>query len=770
MEDTFAQSDSAVYTIDKHIPAYVDFTYSNGDYHNSPMKASLKGETDFLKVHLNLNDETTALLVDSIYDSVGNLHKIFTEQYKGITVYGTRYVVHQKDGKPFSMNGNFRTISNVSIVPNITESDALEAAVKHIGAEEYSWQTVLNSDGKIIKNGETMPKGEIFIYVHKDIAHLCYVFNIKAIKPFSIQRIFVDAHEGLFVTSENLVCHINNAQGTADTRYSGKQYITTSLQNGKYTLFDPTRGNGITTLNSDGNSYYDNDNNWTAGEYHNSSYDDAALDVHWGIEKSYDYYFTRFKRNSFDNKGSRIISYVNDTNIVNNSFWDSDAKKMHYGFAYGETKKPLASLDITGHELTHGVTQSTANLKYEGESGALNEGFSDIFAACIENYALPEKGEKMWIIGDDINNALFIRYMNSPNCKYYKGTGWIDPNSDVDHGGVHTNSGVLSFWFYLLANGGEGQNEGRFYAVKPIGLNKAEELCYTMLTMYLNSSSQYDDAVVCSIKAAIALYGENSDVHEQVKNAWYAVGLNKVSQFKPVGPSSVCDGNTAKFKVNTEFNYTVETSSNLKLKYKNGKDILVEGFGYSSWGQIDVLYKGKKIETARIWVGAPAISNISYSNGYFFAQTICDESNISSYTWTMNGLYRTTHEPLVYYDGTGGDVTVTLVAKNECGEGRSFSTCINVQGGRVYSVLKDDDTNKLTITGKRENDNQLFAVKNAQRTLSYSLVNLKTGMRVATGHLPENGGSLDFGHVGKGLYLFKLTLPNGKSESQKMKF
>jgi Zn-dependent metalloprotease len=153
----------------------------------------------------------------------------------------------------------------------------------------------------------------------------------------------------------------------------------------------------------------------------------------------------------------------------------------------------------------------------------MNEGFSDIFGTAIEFYARPSNAD--WLIGGDFYT---IRSMSNPNAysqpDTYKGTYWYTGTSD--NGGVHTNSGVLNFWFYLLSAGGSGTNDnGTAYNVTGIGIDKAAAIAFRTNTVYLVSTSKYSDARAYSIQAASDLYGATSAEVTQTTNAWDAVGV-----------------------------------------------------------------------------------------------------------------------------------------------------------------------------------------------------------------------------------------------------
>lgn len=272
-----------------------------------------------------------------------------------------------------------------------------------------------------------------------------------------------------------------------------------------------------------------------------------AVDAHWGMGETHDYYMETFERNSFDGNGSVVKNYVNGVWPImvtqnNAAALPEPDNAMVYGLGDGVMMNPVVGLDVMGHEFTHMVTDHNGmgGLQYMGESGALNESFSDIFGACIE---FRTKGEAAnWVIGEDVILVQpgFFRSMSDPKAPAssnnpnfppqpdtYGQQYWVNPgNMQNDNGGVHINSGVQNKWFYLLCEGGTGTNDNDYdYNVPAIGRDKAEQIAYRNLTTYLTSTSKFIDACNGSLQATIDLFGENSPEEAAVAEAWRAVGL-----------------------------------------------------------------------------------------------------------------------------------------------------------------------------------------------------------------------------------------------------
>ncbi len=278
-----------------------------------------------------------------------------------------------------------------------------------------------------------------------------------------------------------------------------------------------------------------------AGTYEITQEKNPALDAHWGMEMTHDYYSQVLNRNSYDGNGSVVKNYINGIwpstlTQTNAAALPAPYFSMIYGLGDGVSMDPVVGLDVMGHEFTHMVTETNGNggLDYEGESGALNESFSDIFGTCIEFFT---KGDDAnWTMGEGIilSTPGFFRSMSFPKQAQdpdtYEGQYWVNPNNTQnDNGGVHTNSGVQNKWFYLLTEGGSGTNDkSDAYTVTGIGIEKAEKIAYRNLTTYLLPQATFMDAYEGSLQAAIDLYGDSTSAeYKAVKDAWFAVGIGE---------------------------------------------------------------------------------------------------------------------------------------------------------------------------------------------------------------------------------------------------
>ena len=475
-------------------------------------------------------------LLSSNDDQLGFSHKRYRLFYDGIEVAYSNLSVHLMDNKVVSASGNIRASMPVNSVPRISENVAKANAINFVGGTEYMWNIDGSSDPT---QSEFYPRGKLMYlpdyYNGSATITLTHVFNVYASQPLMRELVFVNAQDGSIQFNESLIHTGGDSKGTAVTAYSDTQEIVTDSLPGYFRLRDSTRGTAIITLNSLTQRNYtgavdfiDSNNFWNNVNANKNEY---ATDAHWGTKVTYDYMLNVHSRNSIDNNGFPLVSYVHYDQNYANAFWNGSVMTYGDGNSTTSLSNPLVSLDIVAHEITHGLTDNTSDLIYANESGALNESFSDIFGTALEFYARPNRAN--WSIGEDVGGA--IRSMMNPNIyghpDTYEGQSWRQtkgciPTANNDRCGVHSNSGVQNYWFYLLVNGGVGVNDATdSFNVVGIGIDKAEKIAFRNLTVYLNPSSNHDEARFYAIKSAMDLYGACSPEVEATTNAWYAVGV-----------------------------------------------------------------------------------------------------------------------------------------------------------------------------------------------------------------------------------------------------
>jgi Zn-dependent metalloprotease len=589
-------------------------------------------------------------------DELGITHTNFQQYFKGFLVEGNLVMLHSKNGKLTSINGQIAEFENIQMIQALTGEQALSTAKNYLKVTElinnYPVETIIT---RIPSESGTITK-------------LAQKVRIDSYNPFTMCYVYIDAQTGNVLNKINLIAHAD-VPGTGQTMYSGSQSLTCdNYTTGGYRLretgrkietYNATNATNLTTSGFTGSTdftststtftgvpmlqsftisavaqswwyaafvdqlpdlyikvkdgsnqtvytsnYYNDQNptltysnlniylnnppytvevwdydagssddfggsysistsvgtqNWSgsgnSGNYTITNSGHPAVDVHWGMEKTYDFYLNALSRNSYDGNGSIIKQYLNSpltqpnqNGNPNNAFaMNAPYNIMVYGMGDGQLMNALVGLDVDGHEFTHMVINNNGNggLTYQGESGALNESFADIFGTCVEFYSNVNPD---WNIGEDVTvSASNLRSMSNPNNPSglsqqpdtYNGQYWENPNNlQVDHGGVHINSGVQNFWFYLLCQGGSGTNDlNNAYSVTSIGIAQARAIAYRNLTNYLTPNATFMDAYYGSLQSAQDLYGNPSTQYTAVRQAWYAVGIGN-------DPNNFCSGTT----------------------------------------------------------------------------------------------------------------------------------------------------------------------------------------------------------------------------------
>lgn len=495
----------------------------------------------WLKQQVKSNAAIGFRLIKQEKDQQGVEHYRYVQTYRNIPIDKTTYLAHVKNGVLTSFNGQALDVpQQPDTRAALNEKQALQHALKHVGAARYKWEDEfwekdLKEHSKD-PNATYYPKGEQYWRPFEDgrTLRLAYRFDINSASPDKAQRVYVDANTGALL--QTLPMESNCAATSVNSIFNGNRSISTE----KYTSDDfrlrddcqsaeiHIRDWNSTTTSANPAEIENTTNTWTTM---NERFGATVL---WQTKQAYNYYLNVHTRNSYNNGNGDVNGYINAVfdcsppagcTSTNNASMSFSGGNMKVGLgSSGTLANSFATVDIIGHEYTHAVTGSSAQLAYENESGALNESFSDIFGEAIENYVL---GSNDWLMGDERSNGA-IRSMSNPNSfgdpDTYLGTSWY--NGTNDNGGVHTNSGVQNFWFYLLTVGGSGTNDnGDAYSVSGIGLAKASAIAYGNLIGYLGENSTYADARTGAIQAAIDLYGSCSNEVKQVTNAWYAVGV-----------------------------------------------------------------------------------------------------------------------------------------------------------------------------------------------------------------------------------------------------
>jgi Zn-dependent metalloprotease len=482
-------------------------------------------------------------LITSEADELGFTHYRYRQLINGLPLLGAEMIVHEKGGKIMFQNGLWATEELQTQMPKprgvIAEEKAFQAALDTVHAKLYAWQAgsfLEDLDGHAASKEQ--PKGQLtYLNLAVDDEEprivLAYAFDIMAYQPHKHFVVYIDAFDGTCLGREQRICSVK-----VPTMFNGIQDVNTTWNAAKsaWTLRDMTRGKGVITLNaeqgpngtttdSEGQATYgSNEKDYLSSnnQWNLTGLSRYATDLHFYSTKYYDFLKTRFGRNGIDNKNKAMIGILGTTGV--NAFWDGNVAVFYTGNE-SQGIKPFAGVDIVGHEYAHGLTEFTAGLYYFSESGALNEALSDMYGKTFEKWLKPNAFS--WLVGRESN--FVIRNMSNPNVYKnpitYQGRYWIRHGNPFDYSGVHINSGVANYWFYLLCEGKKAQNEfGRWYEVNPIGMDKAINIVYRAQSLYLTPGSTFRDFANATFRAAVDLYGQTS-VKDEVYRAWMAVNV-----------------------------------------------------------------------------------------------------------------------------------------------------------------------------------------------------------------------------------------------------
>ncbi len=454
----------------------------------------------------------------------GTTHVKLVEKYNNIPVYGSDQTI------TFDKENNVKAFFG-QVIPNLEDKNIPTAtSITDEQAVNIAKANIEKEIGKV--NQYDGVKKDLYVYEKDGNYYLTYLVKASISKPApGYWHYFIDATNGNVIEKYNAIDHITGfGYGVLGNKASFE--IAQDEKTGAYNLFDGKRGQGVHTFdakNMDENLFMILSQwlGYTGEEIESKSKffeDKAAVDAHVNAGKVYDYYKKTFNRNSFDNKGAKLISAVHVGEAWNNAAWNG--VQMVYGDGDGKTFIPLsAGLDVIGHELTHAVTEYTANLVYQNESGALNESISDIMGVMVE--------KKSWDIGADIYTPDIegdaLRSLKDPASipnPLKPGEGYPDHYSKryvgpYDNGGVHINSSINNKAAYLVSEGGE------HYGVKVTGVGReaTEKIYYHALTKYLTANADFKMMRQAALQSAEDLYGENSKAVQAVDKAYEAVGV-----------------------------------------------------------------------------------------------------------------------------------------------------------------------------------------------------------------------------------------------------
>ncbi|WP_329598608.1 M4 family metallopeptidase [Streptomyces pseudovenezuelae] len=489
---------------------------------------------------LGLTSAQDTKVRDVIVDPDGTQHVRYDRTYRQLPVLGGDFVVHLAPDGAYkgSSRATRSAISLAGVTPALSAPKAADLAANALKAANL---------------GETLRKLTAKPRLVVDALHGApkLAWQTDAVAQDGLgnpvaRTVLTDARTGAQIDAWD---SIEQAAGDGKSLYSGTVSLETTQSGSAYQLKDATRGNTYTgdaanktdlcflticLSRAPATLFTDTDNHWGTGA--SSDRSTAAVDAQYGTDVTWDYYKKVHGRNGIGGDGKGSYNRVHYGNNYNNAFWDDSCFCMTYGDGDGTQLGPLVSLDVAGHEMSHGVTSKTAALTYSGESGGLNEATSDIFGTLVEFYAGNSSDVGDYLIGEKIVRSGFgrdaLRYMDKPSKDGKSADSWSSSVGNLD---VHYSSGVANHFAYLLAEGSGAKTvNGVSYnsptsngsTVTGIGRDKLGAIWYRALTVYMTSSTNYAGARTATLNAAKDLYGAGSTEYNAVGAAWSAVNVN----------------------------------------------------------------------------------------------------------------------------------------------------------------------------------------------------------------------------------------------------
>ncbi|QSQ22164.1 M4 family metallopeptidase [Pyxidicoccus parkwayensis] len=529
--------------------------------------ANLKAQS--LKLGLGSRDGFT--LSGSSTDSFGQTHARFAQTYQGVPVWGAMAITHQGvSAGDFTITADgLRKGIRLDVTPALDAKAALQKATDEL-APKGEFAVTPNSELIVYPQTRLVNR-----YPNKPVAKqnaadfdtevvgykLAYHVHTElenAKDGVKHTDFIIDAQSGDVLKKWNSL-QTAAAKGLGHSQYSGDVQLDV-FQNaqGLYELRDTTRtgGEGIRTYDINHADvqngvvptltlYTDTDNVWGDGQNYivganntlSANGQTAAVNAHFGLLATWDFYKKIFGRNGVDGLGSPTYNRVHASNNYNNAFWSDGCFCMSYGdgsYPAAGGFKSMGVLDVTGHEMTHGVASHTAGLIYDGESGGLNESNSDIFGTMTEFWVANGRGSTIgdtggnWLMAEQLSDFP-LRVMFKPSLDGASADAWFPGLGNID---VHFSSGPMNRAFFFLSQGAQPLVVGTDYSstylpegMRGIGNDKAAAIWYRALTTYLFPSSNYLSARTGSLQAAADLFGAQSNEYRAVQNAFAAINV-----------------------------------------------------------------------------------------------------------------------------------------------------------------------------------------------------------------------------------------------------
>jgi Zn-dependent metalloprotease len=519
----------------------------------NPLADEARRHLDARVFQLGLDRDHGFAAKSVVEEATGEAHVRMHQLYKGVKVFEGESIVHFRGGAATDRTDALVRGLSLNVTPSLGHAEALASAHRAL-APKGAYASAPTAELVIATLGQGRPA--LAYHIHTELEN--------GAEETRHTDFLVDAHTGEVLESWST---LHTVAGSGRSQYSGTVTLNTTANGATYDLRDTVRGMAFATYNLNhattgtGTLYNDADNTWGDGANYvegssttAANGQTAAVDAHYGAGLTYDYYKNIFGRNGIDGNGTATYSRVHYSNSYDNAFWSDSCFCMTYGD--GSSFQTLTSIDVAGHEMSHGVMARTANLTYRGESGGLNEANSDIHGTMVEfmahgggtttvpNYTsiggtiqvnfgtVPAAN---YLIGEQLATSAFnkpLRYMYKPSLDGSSPDAWSKSLGRLD---VHYSSGVANHFFFLLAHGSQvdafsGNLQSPLAngvtSITGLGNDLAARIWFKAVSAYMTSSTNYAGARTATLNACTALgYPTGSAVYTTVNQAWLAVNV-----------------------------------------------------------------------------------------------------------------------------------------------------------------------------------------------------------------------------------------------------
>lgn len=641
-------------------------------------------------------------LIESQTDEAGISHLRYQQLFKNVPIYGGELILHTKGEKIDALNGRSIATPSITTQAAINAQQSIELALADVGKSSIIQKGSLT--GGLLKSKED--ETELVVYpVSITENKLAYHVTIK---PNVLERwvYFIEAQSGEVLAKYNHTCTLDGVfKANAKDLNGFTQSINVMQKSGLYYLLDATRSmynssssklpdepvGAIWTIDAQNSKASEDLNLAHVTSNNGTTWSDKAVSAHFNAGKCYDYFSNTFSRNSLNGKGGSIVSVINvaddDGKGMDNAFWNGEF------MAYGNGRdyfKPLAgALDVAGHEMTHGVVENTAKLEYRNQSGALNESLADIFGAMIDR--------DDWLMGEDVVKSSAypsgaLRSLSNPNQGGKSDDGYqpktmsqyvvLKDTPEQDNGGVHVNSGIPNYAFYLFATN------------SAVGKEKAEKVYYQAMNKYLFRTSKFLDMRLAVIQASKDLYGDA--VANAAKSAFDTVGILDPN-------SSGTSGGTTTPPTPTKQDIPVNTGTAGYIVYDPQKDVYSTTQDDKAVGS---LYIGSKVGADY----ATGLTERIKSMGCFSKPSVTDDGKMAYFVAGDRHIYAV-------------NLTSTAAPQKITAKPEWDNVSVSKDGKRLAAISFYSDDKTITVFNLQNNNAQkVFTLYNPTYT-----TNVKTG-------------------------------------------